>query len=382
VNLATFITRQPVLNRQRAITANRLLVHVRGAEPGKAASAVLNGLAEVWPSQRTVFVGLGGVSPDPGLLEWRPPDNAMLEIPAGALDSATASQLMHGLAELGVPLCLDGHVPASSLPAGVSFSFSLADASGAVRPDSLPGVPLARNPADVPAFDAALQAGFAGASGWFFLKSRPASRRLIPGQAQIVRLLNLVRKNAEIREIEQALKQDVALSYKLLRYINSAGFGLSCEVQSFRHAVAILGYAKLHRWLSLLLVTATKDPAAPALMQAAIVRGRFMELAGKGFFDRQEQDNLFITGTFSLLDALLGTPMEAILEDMVLPQPVTDALLGRESVLKPFLELARACEDASGERLASLAPALHLSAEATNRALLCALSFADGLQLD
>jgi EAL and modified HD-GYP domain-containing signal transduction protein len=152
-------------------------------------------------------------------------------------------------------------------------------------------------------------------------------------------------------------------------------------VQSFRHAVAILGYNKLHRWLSLLLVTATKDPAAPALMQAAIVRGRFMELVGKGFFDRQELDNLFIAGAFSLLDALLGTPIETIVEEMVLPQAVADALLGREGVLRPFLDLARACEDAGDERLAALAPALNLSAEATNGALLSALSFADGLQL-
>jgi EAL and modified HD-GYP domain-containing signal transduction protein len=54
-----------------------------------------------------------------------------------------------------------------------------------------------------------------------------------------------VRRNAEVKEIENVLKQDVALSYKLLRYINSAGFGLMCEIQSFRHAVTILGYEKL-----------------------------------------------------------------------------------------------------------------------------------------
>ena len=381
MSLGPYITRQPVLNRQRAITANRLLVHARGDAPSRAAAAALNALAEVWPSERSVFVSLGGITPDAGLLDWHPPENAMLEIPAGALNSATASQLIQGFAELGVPLCLDGGVPARSLPAGVHFNFSLADAAGGIRPDALPGVPLARDPGDIPAFEAALQAGFAGASGWFSLKTRPSARKLVPAQAQIVRLLNLVRKNAETRDIEQALKQDVALSFKLLRYINSVGFGLSCEVQSFRHAVAILGYNKLHRWLSLLLVTATKDPAAPALMQAAIVRGRFMELVGKGFFDRQELDNLFIAGAFSLLDALLGTPMETIVEEMVLPQAVADALLGREGVLKPFLDLARACEDAGDERLAALAPALNLSAEVTNGALLSALSFADGLQL-
>jgi EAL and modified HD-GYP domain-containing signal transduction protein len=194
-----------------------------------------------------------------------------------------------------------------------------------------------------------------------------------------VRLLNLVRRNAEMRDIETALKQDVALSFKLLRYINSAGFGLSCEIQSFRHAVSILGYDKLHKWLSLLLVTASKDAAAPALMQTAIARGRFMEGVGARYFDRQQQDNLFVTGAFSVLDILLGVPFEAILDEMKLPDAVSDALLGRDSVFKPFLDIALACEMDTDARLSERAAALQLPAEEVNRAVLKALSFADSL---
>ncbi len=130
-------------------------------------------------------------------------------------------------------------------------------------------------------FKACLDAGMNAAASWFF--KQPASapaKQLNASQAQIVRVLNLVRKNAEVKEIEAALKQDVALSYKLLRYINSAGFGLSCEVQSFKHAVTILGYDKLNKWLSLLLATASKDPMAPALMHTALTRARLMEVLG------------------------------------------------------------------------------------------------------
>ena len=65
------------------------------------------------------------------------------------------------------------------------------------------------------------------------------------------------------------LKRDPALSFKLLRYINSAGFGLSCEVQSIRHAVSILGMQPLYRWLSLLLVTAGTGPTAPPAFKEA-----------------------------------------------------------------------------------------------------------------
>jgi EAL and modified HD-GYP domain-containing signal transduction protein len=111
-----------------------------------------------------------------------------------------------------------------------------------------------------PTFRDAIAQGYDGASGWFFLRGVKTDGKLAPSHAQIVRLLNLVRRNAEVKEIENVLKQDVALSYKLLRYINSAGFGLMCEIQSFRHAVTILGYEKLHKWLSVLLISASRDP--------------------------------------------------------------------------------------------------------------------------
>ena len=377
-----FITRQPVLNRHGKVTANRLMVHARGVDPGQAAARALAAVGDVWPTQRTVFLSLGGVIPDAGLLTWPVPENAMIEIPATALNAASALQLMDAVSAAGGRMCLDGYLAAHALPPYVRFSFVLADSTARFDRSAGPGALLARDLADGAAFDQALKDGFDGAAGWFFLRSKPLARKLVPAHAQIVRLMNLARRKAEMREIEAALKQDVALSFKLLRYINSAGFGLSCEIQSFRHAVAILGYDKLHKWLSLLLVTASKDPAAHALMQTAVCRGRLMELVGAKFFDRQQSDNLFITGAFSVLDSLLGVPIETILDEMHLPDLVSDALLHRESAFKPFLDLALACELDSDERVSILANALQLTADEVNRAQLQALSFADSLPAD
>ena len=175
------------------------------------------------------------------------------------------------------------------------------------------------------------------------------------------------------------LKQDVALSYKLLRYINSAGFGLMCEIQSFRHAVSILGYDALNKWLSLLLVTASRDPSAPALMQTAIARGRFMEEIGSSFFEAGERDNLFITGAFSLLHTLLGTSMQTLLEEMNLPSNVSEALLYGQGEFAPFLRLAQSCEQFDVKALTAAASELHLPFEKVNRAQLVGLGFADSL---
>jgi hypothetical protein len=375
------ISREPVLNRSRAITATRLIIQSPPAPEACAQIAgELNRLAEAWPAARTVFVGLDGVAPDVGLLDWQVPQNAMIEIPAAALGNPATLELMQRLQQAGVSMCLDGFSAGMALPAGADFRFILADATAGVT--GAPGLLLAKGLVDNAQFDACIHKGFGGAAGWFFLKGVTPAKKLNPGQAQTIRLLNLVRANADIKEIEAALKLDVALSVKLLRYINSAGFGLTVEIQSFRHAVTMLGYDKLNKWLSLLLVTSSKDAAAPALMQAAIARGRFMELTAAGYVDKSELDNLFITGAFSLLDILLGVLMETALADMHLPDTINDALISGSGPYAPFLALAQASELADYAKFSARTAELQLDAETVNRAQLEALTFADSLQLN
>jgi hypothetical protein len=374
-----FIRREPVVNRNRTITASRLIVY---APSSAAAAEALNELSDTWPTARSVLVSLAGVHPDEDLGAWQAPSNVMLEIPAAGLDDPAVQALIARCVDSEMPLCLDGYLPGMTLPAAAQFRFLLADVRRAPKVVDAPGLLLAKELRDASSFEAAVSGGYAGAAGWFFLHNLPVTNKLNPAHAQIVRVLSLVRNNAAVREIETALKFDVTLSYKLLRYINSAGFGLSCEIQSFRHAVTILGYEKLNRWLSLLLVTASKDPAAPALMQTAIARGRFMELVGKSFFDRTQLDNLFITGTFSLLDILLGANLKAALDELHLPEAINNALLNREGIFAPFLELALACEQSDVATLAALAGQLELDATVVNHAQIEALAFADSLQFN
>lgn len=374
---SALLTREPVVNQNRAITANRLVAH--GPNVG-AVVDMLNGLGETWPTRHTVFVCLGRLVPTPELMNWQAPANAMIEIPAQALGHPQTRALLPQLREAGVSTCLSWFAPETVLPPEGDWRFVLMDRRKHERPAGSPGITLAWGLPDVGAFEEAVGNGYDGASGWFFLHGNPPQKALSPGHAQIVRLIGLVRNNAEMREIEAVLRQDVAVSYKLLRYINSAGFGLSCEIQSFRHAVSILGYANLHKWLSLLLVSASRDPSAPAMMQTSVTRGRFMEEIGASFFDKSERDNLFITGAFSLLNVLLGTSMNAVLDEMHLPAPVTDALLAGQGPYAPFLKLARACESFDPAALRKYASELQIAPERINHALVGALAFADSLE--
>lgn len=151
-----------------------------------------------------------------------------------------------------------------------------------------------------------------------------------------------VQKEADPRVLDEIAKRDVTLSFKLLRYVNSASFGLSRRVESVRHAATILGYDQLLKWLSLLAVTAGNG-AAPSLTLSAMTRAKLMELLGKNM-DRKDQDNLFITGMFSMLDRIMGIPLDQVLSHINLPENVTDALLNGEGKYRRFLDLAMACE--------------------------------------
>lgn len=163
-----------------------------------------------------------------------------------------------------------------------------------------------------------------------------------PSHAAVLELIGAVRQDAEPRQLEAIFKRDVTLTFKLLRYINSPFFGLSNRVESIRHALAILGGQQLAKWLTLLAATAGEG-TSPALTQNAMMRARMMELMGARF-EKREQDNLFITGMFSLLDRIMQMPLDQLLIRANLPESVTHALLTNEGRYAQLLSLAKVCE--------------------------------------
>lgn len=231
-------------------------------------------------------------------------------------------------------------------------------------------------------FDACAALGLNGFFPNLCLAARESNPHgeLGPQTALILKLMKMVQDNADVRELEKVLKHDATISYKLFRYINSAGFGIEVEIESLRLAVAMLGYRPLFRWLSLLLAATSSTGFSPALMQAAIVRGHFAELLGRGTLPKSEAENLFFVGMFSLLDRLLGIPMQEVLGRILLPEAVVQALLSREGAYGPFLALVEACEQAEGCS-ALHAEALFMTAVEVNQAHVSALAWAQNIKL-
>ena len=216
---------------------------------------------------------------------------------------------------------------------------------------------------------------------WFAKPALVKAQTVRPSQANILQLINLVRKQATTAEIEELLKRDPTLSFNLLRFINSSGFGLNCEITSFRHAVMILGLNKLFRWAVLLMTTSRngKDGPSPVVGQTAVVRGKLMELLAAEMLPPEDCDNAFVVGVFSMLDVMLNMPLAKALESVALPQAVLDALLHRTGVLAPFLALTEACESGNDDVFGRTADALHLSNRQVNWAHLQALAWAETL---
>ncbi len=223
--------------------------------------------------------------------------------------------------------------------------------------------------------------GFNYFQGFYFAKPETFTKKVVNASFDsVLNILNTLTKDGELSDIEASFKRDAALSFKLLRYINSVGFGLSCEIQSISHAISILGRKQLHRWLTLLMVTAGDNATSPALMKTSLTRGRLIELLGESYFEGSDKENLFIVGVFSLLDVILKSNMTDILEKIQLPETVTDALLNKNGIYGPFLQLTEACEQEDTAKIKELAGLLQFDANKVNQCHIAALAWVEEMQ--
>ncbi len=228
------------------------------------------------------------------------------------------------------------------------------------------------------------QLGFAWFSGPYLTQRRVWSDRDVPAAAlRVVDLLNRLRRDAEVGELAQAIKQDAALPYRLLRYLNSAALGMRQKITSIEHAVVIVGRDKLYRWLLLMMyATGGASANADALLELGLVRARFMELAGGAQVRPEQRDILFVTGLFSLLDLVLGVPLAKALAAITVHDAVPAALLRHEGPLAPWLDLALACENGEAEAIREAAQACGVAVEQAVQIHLEALAWAQALQAE
>jgi len=170
-----------------------------------------------------------------------------------------------------------------------------------------------------------------------------SGNELSPQMLGVASLINRIREEANFRVIAQVLKQDMAMSYRLLRYVNAAAQGLNQRISSIEQALVILGQDQLDRWLTLVLLSggAMRDAA---LTEVALIRARFLERVGSQRLPPEQCERLFVLGLFSMLDVALKVPLATAIQPLRLPEVMNEALLQRQGPYGVYLSLADACE--------------------------------------
>ena len=372
----------PIIDRQHAIAGTRLTLVPLRADARIDHAELLDALAATWPGGGAL-INPQGEALLAAVLAQPPAQPTQIEVPAFiAADPAHAAALA-ALKSAGHTGVLKG-LPQVGLPAEVAAVFKqVVLEPGQAAPAGLTLVHAGVRGAE--ALEASFSAGASAVIGWPmegpFEATPGAGKTDVAADLQvIVELMSRVDQGEDVERLEQTLKRDPSLAFKLLRYLNSAAFGLPVEVSSFRHAIMLLGYARMKRWLALLLTTASKDHSMRPIMFGALRRGLLMEELAQGMSEREQRDEMFICGLFSLLDHMLKQPFEKLLQSIPVPERVRQALVEDSGPYQPYLQLVRALEAESVFDYRDCADALMLGAGEINACVLRALHKAAQLE--
>ncbi|PXW93712.1 EAL and modified HD-GYP domain-containing signal transduction protein [Sphaerotilus hippei] len=379
----------PIIDRERNVMATRLTVAPLNPGQRLAVDELLETVSGVWPADGSrVSLSVRSESLLADLLAVQPTANVIIEIPKFMASDPVHRDDILKLAANGNMLLLSGRpdlpLPREVLPA---FRYSIIDLADDRRlhENGLPaGVQRSigffqdgvHSLADM---EGAFRRGAIAVLGWPMddVVQGKASRTgsaTRPDLQVTIELINLVDDEAPLPQIEAALKRDPTLAYKLMRYINSPLFGLRVEISSFTHAVMMLGYQRLKRWLALLLVTAGNDVNLRPVMFAAVRRGLLMEALAEGTADETMRSEMFICGVFSLLDRIFQQPFAELLKTIPVPEQVVRALAHGDGPYMGSLELVRAIEGGTMHDIREHAEQSMLDMRTVNRALLKSLS--------
>ncbi|MDP4943913.1 MAG: HDOD domain-containing protein [Alishewanella sp.] len=223
---------------------------------------------------------------------------------------------------------------------------------------------LAEKVETIEEFQQAMDQGFAYFQGYFFSKPEMMqAKALSPSQLALAELLYETSKaDMDLVQIAEVFKRDVTLSYKLLRYSNSAIFRRRTEIDTIKHAIVVLGQAELKKFLSLLFTAQISTDKPAELMRMAMTRANFAEglaaLSGTVPLEKA-----FLTGMMSLMDAILDESIESVMEKLPLSADIKDALVNKEGVLADYIRLIEYYETAHWTEATSTIKHLNLPVE-------------------
>ena len=285
-----------------------------------------------------------------------PLERVILQVSSGLGGNADLVDACDELAAVGYPIAVDGFgadaapllelATYAKIDARKASGPELQAASSAVRARSCR--PIATHVDTLPMWEQCREAGFELFQGRFFRDPELVTTRESPvGAMNVLRLLNAVQDTDNSDgDLEELFKGDPSLTFKLLKIVNSATMG-GRGIDSIGHAIRLLGRQTLYRWLSVLMVSALPMERDSDVERArtALLRGRFLESLGSASSGELHEGHLFLTGLFSLIDALVGIPIAEAASSAALPDSVRLAVLERDGVYGDALTMIEAYEE-------------------------------------
>jgi c-di-GMP-related signal transduction protein len=196
-------------------------------------------------------------------------------------------------------------------------------------------------------FSMAAEMGYSYFQGYFFSKPTIYKGRDLPSyKLNYLRIIQEVNQpEISFNQLEAIIKQDLSLSYKLLRLINSAAFGFNTKITSIKYALVLLGIKEFVRWITVIALRGMGDDKPDELIVASLIRAKYAENLAPKLGLYEQASDLFLMGLFSLMDALLDRPIGEILNELPISPAVKGAILGTEkNIFRNVYELVVAYE--------------------------------------
>ncbi len=363
-----FVGRQPILDRNGELAAYELLFRPgQGASPvdgvEMTASVVVNTLLDIGLDRISNGMPVYINTPEALLLkdalDILPPGRVHLEILEDVEVTDALLAACRRLKSLGYTILLDDFEFAPHLQPLVELAdiikvdiLAIDDLAAEVKKLSThPVVLLAEKVETHEQYETALALGFSLFQGYYFCKPETIKGVGMPSaKVALLKAHQQVMATTNLDDIQHIIQRDLGLSYRLLKYLNSAALGIRQQIKSVSHAVILLGLNNIRHWLSLLTMVSIGSSKPKELIHMSLVRGHLLEDLADQLGQGNQRQDFFTLGMFSLLDAILDQPMEDIVDELALPDDLRAGLLGTDSRMGALPALAQALE--RGEYLA------------------------------
>lgn len=382
-----YVARQPIFNRRKKIFGYELLFRdatakfVPGTDGDVATSTVLGnsffniGMDQLIDGKKS-FINFTQnliVQKVPLLL---PSSETVVEILEDVVPTPELLDACREIAHKGYIIALDDFAyspelkPLIEIANIIKFDFrasSLDEIKGYLRQikrhDKLSF--LAEKVENYDEFKRAQQMGFDYFQGFFFCKPELVKGKEISGsQLNLLHIMAEVnRPDFDFGNLERLIAPDVSLSYKLLRYINSAFFAKAQDIASIQQALVYMGEEEIRRFVSLVAISNLAKGKPDELIRASCIRAKFCELLGDVTPWPAKPDELFTLGMFSLIDAIVDQPMERIMNELPLADNIKNALARRKGELIGYLGLIEYYEKGQWGLMSRVSNALHIPQE-------------------